>query len=1264
MSNYSPGGSQWTKAGEASEEEDEGYGYHGYSRTPDSSTKISMRSLESETRNDSGVGNSSKATNSIGSFSDDNETDYDRGVHDYYPKVKIRSGCGLNLDYDEAHEVKSEHSSLDNINSPRSDISEGIELQTFPSGRRANEDTDDDFNFTRDSTRYQDDFNTDGESDDDTSHRAKYFNMGYRPLEKDVPSYKHYEPSFERSRHSWESEQSTSGLRANEVDVDKKINFSLAESSSYYSRYPNYYPSSSEKVKIEKNSYKRDPPFGRGPEQLHNVGSSISQLISGRPSDEVKNMPEGRKLEPLQPEESRRKKKKKKGSKDDGSAATDENGNPVESLGLNPSQYKSMRESPSSLGGRQSQNLDTFSYGTFQGSVDQSSSRFSGSKDTVDDSAAKKRRKKKNEKQDSIKSEDIEGFKGNLSLDELLNFIGDKNEKNKKKLAATSEDIPSKPQKSSKKNKDKKQKSLAVSADVEETSKGPDTVHAAEQEAQVSTPDNMGNSSGKADIENPVENGDLDNLYQNDKFALLNDKKSEKFAIKKPLSENESDVIGTENHVYEKENDLINFNNRVTLEDTVGFVTVETKKKSEKTGKTIKSEKLESPVSTTEVTIKVDNNVKQKNAKNKKSKPSSPTIKAEFDSVVYKNTSSVLDIADLHTDLDSNFIFTDLYVAPVPKEDEFQVVGKKKKKPGKETPNHQNNIIVPAVNSKQGRRYDDKRIAAPASSSRPVQQAISAHMHQMESDPHMRDLSPSAFPALSGGKSRQQEGRRNSTGDVQIPSVLKTQDDSDLESVKSLPATKGSGAVEGALSPRLSYARMAATVSSSKPLDSQECNPLSCSFESGDSDIDPKKAVWKGSPTERRHSIGSSPEEINKITGKDKTSVSSPAKCSTQDHILADAALKPMKQSTAKITNAWAHDIENKVQEEHSSVENAQSPSGDCKDQSYAKVFSSPEQNSLSFMSNSSLEIVSLSHSSEIQVSKHSIDNSVSETNYVNSGSSSSGKTNSHYGIHKQDSYKVRSLNNYNGKKQKSVIFLDKRVEESTGNLGISFGFEIGSLDKSNPLHKTDDMNSDEIISNKSEQSSESSSVINESVNDLSEPKEATNVDMDSVSCSSSISSVISDGAEKDQVKPSLSNDVLSDTVNKSHLVHINGIVNNVKDVSVHQGKIESSEQSEPCSNQPDHKPQSVPVPTMHTPDAIGNDVYYGEWVSAIKKGVTGPSPTNGPTQYCGLARFFPRNELRSNFNISDAAFFLTREWDRTVEEQKKEPEMVQIHED
>lgn len=304
----------WTQPGkELESEDDEGkFNYSGRGSRFDTSTKISIRSSESDTRrfdDDSGVCNSSKATNSIGSLSDhDGSDDEGRGMSfDYYPpQIKIRSGCGLNLDYDEAHEVKSDHSSQD-VNSPRSDFSEGIEMTTFNS-REVVDDDDDEFNFRRDTVNYQDDFNTSGESEDENSYRHKYYNLGYRPLNKDVMTF---HPSFESL--------GSSALRSR--DVDRGINFSsLKEGTSQYSRYSSYQNPqfSSDKVKIEKNSYKRDkqdPPFGRGPEQFDKVASSIGSLISQVPSDEVKNMPEGRKLEPLQREDPKRKKKKKKGVK-------------------------------------------------------------------------------------------------------------------------------------------------------------------------------------------------------------------------------------------------------------------------------------------------------------------------------------------------------------------------------------------------------------------------------------------------------------------------------------------------------------------------------------------------------------------------------------------------------------------------------------------------------------------------------------------------------------------------------------------------------------------------------------------------------------------------------------------------------------------------------------------------------------------------------------------------------------------------------------
>lgn len=313
---------RWTQPGKDEESEDEeGKTRFSYSNRFDTSslhstTKISTRSSESDTRrfdDDSGVCNSSKATNSIGSLSDnDGSEDEGRGgSFDYYPpQIKIRSGCGLSLDYDEAHEVKSDHSSQD-INSPRSDFSEGIEMTTFNS-REPDDDDDDEFKFRRDTVSYQDDFNTSGsgESEDENSYRHKYYNLGYRPLSRDIPNF---QPTFDSLN--------TSSLRGN--DVDKGISFSsLKDGTSQYSRYSSYqYPhssSSSDRVKIEKNSYKRDkadPPFGRGPEHFEKVASSINSLISQVPSDEVKNMPEGRKLEPLQKEDTKRRKKKKKGAK-------------------------------------------------------------------------------------------------------------------------------------------------------------------------------------------------------------------------------------------------------------------------------------------------------------------------------------------------------------------------------------------------------------------------------------------------------------------------------------------------------------------------------------------------------------------------------------------------------------------------------------------------------------------------------------------------------------------------------------------------------------------------------------------------------------------------------------------------------------------------------------------------------------------------------------------------------------------------------------
>ena len=284
-----------------------------------STTKCSAWSSESETRKcdeDLGPCNSSKATNSVYSLSDGSDSE-GKGCFDYYPpQVKIRSGVGINLDYDEAYEVKSEHSSHDDINSPRSDISEGVEMVTFgPGSGRFSLDVDDDPVHNRRTSIDRDDFNTDGESDDNEEQRMRdLYNQGYRPLmkENNVLSTSKYATKFY-------SDRTSSSLQYPEVDHPIMFS-SLKEGTSRYSRYStpddhgsySGWTAGSKEVKVEKNIHKKDrPPFG-GKEQFNRVANSIAPLITYVPDHEVKNMPEGRKLEMLQPEDNKKKKKKKK----------------------------------------------------------------------------------------------------------------------------------------------------------------------------------------------------------------------------------------------------------------------------------------------------------------------------------------------------------------------------------------------------------------------------------------------------------------------------------------------------------------------------------------------------------------------------------------------------------------------------------------------------------------------------------------------------------------------------------------------------------------------------------------------------------------------------------------------------------------------------------------------------------------------------------------------------------------------------------------
>ena len=171
---------------------------------------------------------------------------------------------------------------------------------------------------------------------------------------------------------------------------------------------------------------------------------------------------------------------------------------------------------------------------------------------------------------------------------------------------------------------------------------------------------------------------------------------------------------------------------------------------------------------------------------------------------------------------DNNYKFTDIPISP--KEEEFTVVSTKKKKrpqtstpaatvaPSHGFPSHHSVPNFQQVNSFQPREHvsrDMRRYSPPTRSVTPPPMSVSS---PSPDKPAERAFSPSAFPVLGG--------RRNSTGNVALEL---NPEDSDIESVKSLPLGPCGGASQdGALSPpstgaTMSYAKIAAQPRSKQP---------------------------------------------------------------------------------------------------------------------------------------------------------------------------------------------------------------------------------------------------------------------------------------------------------------------------------------------------------------------------------------------------------------------------------------------------------------
>ena len=176
------------------------------------------------------------------------------------------------------------------------------------------------------------------------------------------------------------------------------------------------------------------------------------------------------------------------------------------------------------------------------------------------------------------------------------------------------------------------------------------------------------------------------------------------------------------------------------------------------------------------------------------------------------NMNSVLDtrstkdmslVSPIHiVGVTDTYIFTDLdFGCSLPQEDEFKEVKKKKKRPKEAVTAVQKDSVFHALCQVEPHRKP--HVSVHSVTPPPTSSVCSDDAHVE------RALSPSSFPVL--GRSR--EGRRNSTGNA--PPVDGMQDDSDMESVKSVPIGSDlGGRLDGGLSPsnlaKQSYAKIAA----------------------------------------------------------------------------------------------------------------------------------------------------------------------------------------------------------------------------------------------------------------------------------------------------------------------------------------------------------------------------------------------------------------------------------------------------------------------
>ena len=378
--------------------------------------------------------------------------------------------------------------------------------------------------------------------------------------------------------------------------------------------------------------------------------------------------------------------------------------------------------------------------------------------------------------------------------------------------------------------------------------------------------------------------------------------------------------------------------------------------------------------------------------------------------------------------------------------------------------------------------YTTNATTTPIVSSSNTTLSISSNSSSSSGVEHLshppRDLSPSAFPVLEGHSlpSTGTEARRNSCGDATDLLVeSKSLCDSDRESVKSLPATYAR--VASGSGPRRnnsSYPESIASPSSESGLGWQNSSSSSVTYTPSSSchttspggaptphtpERKASTAVWKGSPRERRHSIGSSPaeEKMSSAGAEDCSDTNSMSrnrqKSGSQEFLNRDlscvstaasadvSVIKAIHASESSgslqsdsnlsedaIGSGSTPDSREFTTTSHQSLKATVSSSSYATQENSAPTTTPPSKQPAEGLSSVPSQPVSAQKSAGNEASDTAAGKkTISQVTKTGSSSSTSSRT---------------SVTASGGNNTKSVVFLDKRTSSHVPSLGITFGFD------------------------------------------------------------------------------------------------------------------------------------------------------------------------------------------------------------------------------